>query len=205
MTLAITKENLTKSIGVGLTSAANWVNPLLAVVVKYNISTNIRFNYFLANVAHECSRFSILEENLNYSSILLLKDFPSHFDSASASKYANNPKMIGNLIYANRMGNGNESSGDGYNFRGRGCIQITGKSMYADCGKALGLDLLTHPELLLQPINAIMSAGWFWDTHKLNLLADKGDMNSITKKINGGLNGLSDRIALLKSCKKIFK
>jgi len=203
--MIISKETLSKAVSINLPVAAIWVDALNKVLVKYDINTNLRISHFLAQVCHECGKFSVLEENLNYKAESLVSVFPKYFTNTNAPSYAHNKIAIGNRVYANRMGNGNEASGDGYKYRGRGCIQITGKSQYDLCGTGIGLNLLKSPDLLTTPINALMSAGWFWDKHNLNVLADKDDINSITKVINGGLNGIDDRTSLLNNCKKILK
>jgi len=118
--------------------------------------------------------------------------------------YARNPEKIGNRVYANRMGNGDEASGDGFRFRGRGLIQITGKDNYTACGKALGKDLIQNPGYLETPDGAAMSAAWFWNSRKLNVPADLGDIVKMTKLINGGTIGLADRQDLYENCKVVF-
>jgi putative chitinase len=118
------------------------------------------------------------------------KKFPT---KGKAMLYAHNPQKIANYVYANINGNGNEESGDGWRYKGRGMIQITARKNYTDCSKALNLDLIKNPELLEQAALAFRSAGWFWNSRNLNELADREDIIAITKKINGGLNGLEDR------------
>ena len=127
------------------------------------------------------------------------KIFPKYFTIALATQYAHQPIKIANRVYANRMGNGDESTGDGFRFRGRGIVQCTGKSNYQACSQSLFGDdrLLTNPELLLEPENAIRGAGWYWNGSNLNPIAEKLDMTTLTMKINGGTNGLNDRIANL--------
>ena len=145
-------------------------------------------------------------EGLTYKTALrLTKVWPKRFpDEVSALPYLNNEEKLANLVYAKRLGNGDTASGDGYKFRGRGIIQITGRSNYAETGKGLGLDLVNQPDLLLQKPNAAMSAAWFWSSRGLNALADDRnddndleDFTEITKRINGGNVGLSERLALL--------
>jgi putative chitinase len=112
-----------------------------------------------------------------------------------AQPYHRNPEKIANKVYADRMGNGNEASGEGFKYRGRGLIQLTGKDNYRACGEALGVDLLDNPDLVSSPQYAALSAGWFWDKNKLNQFADANDMTGLTKRINGGTHGLDDRVA----------
>jgi putative chitinase len=121
-----------------------------------------------------------------------------------AQAYANNPEKIANKVYAGRMGNGDEESGDGWAYHGRGLIQLTGRDNYSACGASLGFALLTNPELLLQPKSACLSAGWFWNKKGLNDLADIADYTTMTKRINGGTLGLDDRIAKIQKAKEIL-
>lgn len=200
--MLITNENLSKALGKKIDPV--WADLLNDVCTRYAINTNLRLCHFLAQIAHESARLSVLEENLFYSAAGLLKTFPKYFNPTTALKFAKNPKAIASRVYANRMGNGNEASGDGFTYHGRGCIQVTGKTNYINCGKYLGIDLIKNPELLIMPKYALESATWFWVVNNLNALADKDDINSITKKINGGVNGLDDRKAILSKCKSIF-
>jgi putative chitinase len=131
---------------------------------------------------------------LNYRAEALQKLWPKRFDAAKAQMCARNPKLIANTVYSSRMGNRDEASGDGYRFRGRGCIQLTGSANYHHAGQALGVDLVMQPELVATPQYAALTAGWFWNTHKLNQYADAQDYKTMTKKINGGFIGLDDRI-----------
>ncbi|WP_226986797.1 glycoside hydrolase family 19 protein [Chlorobaculum tepidum] len=149
----------------------------------------------------------MLEEKLSYSAARLMKVWPKRFPTlAIAEKYERNPEKLANYVYANRIGNGPESSGDGYRFRGRGLIQLTGRSNYESASKALGIDLLNHPDQLTEPAVAAMSAAWFWASHGLNELADDRtgdndleDFTTITKIINGGTVGLQERFKLFKA------
>jgi len=173
-----------------------WLGPLEETFAKYDISTTQRQSSFIGQCAHESGNFRILEENLNYSAARLMAVWPSRFTSLDvASQYANNPEKLANKIYSGRMGNGDEESGEGYAYRGRGLIQMTGKESYANCGSGLGMDLIGSPDRLLDPQYAAMSAGWFWNKKGLNSLADVQDYETMTKRINGGLNGLDDRKA----------
>ena len=173
-----------------------WLDPLNATFAKYDISTPVRQAFFVGQCAHESNNFKVIEENLHYSAQALMRVWPSRFsDQATADKYANNPEKIANKVYAGRMGNGNEESGEGWAFHGRGLIQLTGKDNYKNCGDALKLNLIVEPNNLLMPQYAALSAGWFWSKVGLNTLADTQDTDTMTKRINGGLLGLDDRKA----------
>jgi putative chitinase len=175
---------------------AKWLQPLEDTFAKYDINTPERQAAFIGQCAHESGNFKTLEENLNYKPEALMRVWPSRFpDIATAMKYAHNPEMIANKVYGGRMGNGPEETGDGWKYHGRGLIQLTGKENYANCGSGIGVDLLSNPNLLNTPEYAALSAGWFWGKRGLNLLADSGDIETMTKRINGGLIGLEDRKA----------
>lgn len=165
---------------------------------SYHVNTPLRIAHFMTQIEHE-SGLKPISENLNYSAERLLVIFPKYFiSSEDANRYARNPQKIANRVYANRMGNGSETSADGYKFRGRGFIQITGKDNYKMLSKDTRIDFLTNPDLLLQEANSMISALWFWNKNKLNELADKNDIVRITKRINGGTNGIEHRKELLK-------
>lgn len=173
----------------------DWLEPLNETFKRFNINTPLRQAAFIGQCGHECANFKILEENLNYRAETLIRIWPKRFPSLEfAKQYERNPKKIANSVYANRMGNRDEASGDGYRFRGRGCLQTTGSANYFHAGKALGVDLIMEPDLLSTPKYAALAAGYFWDTHKLNQFADSRDYTTMTKKINGGTIGLQDRI-----------
>lgn len=204
MSTIITEDNLVKALGISTVTAQKWLQPLIDVCTKYEITTSHRICMFLAQIAHESEKFTHTQENLNYSAQGLVKTFPHYFSVSMAPSYVGHPDKIANVIYANRMGNGNATSGDGYKFRGRGLIQLTGKYMYAHCAIGLKLDLGNNPDLLLTPENAAASAGWFWSMHKLNDLSDACDIQGVTKVINGGLIGLTERQSFYNQCRKIF-
>lgn len=174
-----------------------WYSAMLDILCEYDINTPERVAGFLAQTCHECLDYSVMQENLNYSTNGLRKTFPKYFGSVSeAAKYAKKPEMIANKVYANRMGNGPASSGDGWKYRGRGPIQCTGKSNYIACSKFLfgDLRLVEDPDLIIKDKRiAIMSACWYWSVNKLNKYCDKQDVVGMTKKINGGTNGIADR------------
>jgi putative chitinase len=167
---------------------------LCTILPKYEINTPNRIAAFLAQCGHESGGFTVLQENLNYSAEGLRKIFPSRFATvAAAQPYHRQPEKIANKIYCDRMGNGPESSGEGYKFRGRGAIQLTGKENYSNFAKSIGKSLDETVAYCETLEGAICSAAWFWTTRKLNVCADCGDILSMTKKINGGTIGLEDR------------
>ena len=159
---------------------------------KHEINTSNRMAMFFAQLDHE-SKLSPISENLNYSKEGLLKIFPKYFNDSSATNYARKPEKIANRVYANRMGNSTEESGDGWKYRGRGYIQLTGKSNYEALAKDKGIDCVNSPDLLLEEVNALISALWFWSKNNLNSYADKKDVLGATKRINGGTHGLAER------------
>lgn len=173
-----------------------WYDALAEALPQYDINTVERVAAFIAQCAHESGGFSVLEENLNYKAATLSKLWPQRFPPGVAEQYAGKAQMIANKTYGNRMGNGPEESGEGYKYRGRGILQLTGKDNYKACSQALFQDntLLDDPDLLLDPYYAIHSACWFWSRNKLNQFADAGDLTTLTKRINGGTIGLEDRI-----------
>ena len=171
-----------------------WLDGLNDCFEKYAINTPERQACFLAQVMHESNSFKALSENLNYSAQGLMRTWPSRFpDLDVAEKYEHNPEKIANKVYAGRMGNIEE--GDGWKYHGRGLIQLTGRENYANFGLNAGVDVLSNPDLLTTPEYASLSAGWYWNKRNLNELADKMDIEGITKKINGGTIGLEDRKA----------
>jgi putative chitinase len=167
---------------------------------RFGISTPVQQASWIGQCGHECGNFRIMEENLNYRAATLLKLFPRTpkrawgFTPEEAAAYEKQPQRIANRIYGNRMGNRDETSGDGFRFRGSGFLQLTGHSNFFHAGQALGEDFVMQPELVRTPKYAAMTAGWFWQTHKLNQYADSRDFLMMTKKINGGTIGLDDRI-----------
>jgi len=168
-------------------------DPLCAAMEEFGIDTPARIAGFLAQCAHESGNFSAVRENLNYSADGLRRIFPKYFRDVDANQYHRQPEKIANRVYASRMGNGDEFSGDGWRYRGRGLIQLTGKSNYIACSLDLGIDLLENPEYLETPEGAARSAAWFWWKNNLNNFADKNDILGMTKRINGGTIGLEDR------------
>jgi putative chitinase len=161
---------------------------------KYQMNTPRRQAMFLAQLAHESGNFRFVEENLNYSADALERVFRKYFPTREfAEQYARQPEKIANRVYANRMGNGDESSGDGWKYRGRGLIQLTGLNNYANYAMQADTEALTRPEILTEPEYAADSAGWFWMVNRLNAMADTGDVRAVTRRVNGGFNGLKDR------------
>lgn len=172
-----------------------YVEPLNTVAEYYDMTVNpARLAGFLAQIAHESGGFNFIKENLNYSAKGLLATFKKYFPTeALAKQYERKPEKIANRVYANRMSNGPEESGDGYRFCGRGLIQLTGRANYTKFSADLDMSLEETIEYLETPNGAVASAGWFWDNNKLNQYCDSGDFITLTKRINGGTIGLEDR------------
>jgi putative chitinase len=175
----------------------HWHHALEQLFPDYDINTPKRMAAFIAQCAHESGGFMVLKENLNYKAATLRKIFPKYFPTDQmAQEYASKPnkqEAIANRVYANRMGNGDEASGDGYRYCGRGLIQLTGKSNYQAFADSLEMKVEDVPEYLATFEGAAQSACWFWETNKLNQWADAGDILTLTKRINGGTIGLEDR------------
>lgn len=168
-------------------------------VIEPHLSKIKNVPEFLAQCGHESQGFTKFVENMNYSAERLMVVFKKYFPTDDlANQYARKPEKIGNRVYANRMGNGPEASGDGFKYRGRGCIHTTGKLNYGMCAETTGIDCLNHPELLETPEGAIISAVWYWTTNGLNNVSD---FTTLTKRINGGTNGLAERQDLLAKLK----
>lgn len=176
--------------------AAAFIGPLITATTEFDITTPLRESAFIAQIGHESGHLQHVSENLNYSADGLLRTFPRYFTSSQAAVYARNPEKIANRVYASRMGNGPEESGDGWRFRGAGLIQLTGRDNQQRCADYFGIDYNVIGDWLRTPEGAARSAGWFWVTIGGNELADAQDMRTITRKINGGFNGLDDRMAL---------
>ena len=171
-----------------------WYKAISEILPEYEINTPKRVAAFLAQCAHESGGFIFLKENLNYKAASLRKVFPKYFpDDATASAYANKPEKIANRVYANRMGNGDEASGDGFRYCGRGLIQLTGKDNYTFFAGSLDIPVEEASEYLQTFEGAVQSACFFWEQNNLNQWADKGDILTLTKRINGGTIGLEDR------------
>ena len=206
-TFKFKKEHLAQIIP-GNRYIDEWYDALYKILPEYEINTPQRVAAFLAQCAHESGGFRSLKENLNYRATTLRKVFPKYFPTdAIATKYANMPNKqaaIANRVYANRMGNGPESSGDGYRFCGRGLIQLTGKENYSWFAASIEMPVNEVPEYLQTFEGAVQSACWFWETNNLNKEADSGDIKLMTRKINGGYNGLDDRIKHYRHALEVF-
>ena len=185
-----------------------WYNALSQLLPDYEINTPQRIASFMAQCAHESGEFTALKENLNYRAVTLRKIFPKYFPTDEiANQYANLPnkqEAIANKVYANRMGNGDEASGDGFRYCGRGLIQLTGKDNYSWFAASIGIKPDEASEYLQTFEGAAQSACWFWENNNLNAFADAGDILGMTKRINGGTIGLDDRIAHYKHALQIF-
>jgi putative chitinase len=191
--MEITQQQLGQCIG-NNPYLEHWAEALNKILPDYDITTPQRVAAFVAQAAHESGGFTALHENLNYRPETLRKVFPRYFpDDATAQQYAHNPEMIANKVYANRMGNGPESSGDGFRYCGRGLIQLTGHDNYQNFADSVGMDVTQVPEYLQTFEGAVQSACWFWENNNLNQYADSGDILTMTKRINGGTIGLDDR------------
>lgn len=174
-----------------------WVDAMNEVFPKYEINTPARIAAFIAQCGHESGGWRTFSENLNYSAKSLDAVFGKYFVRAGrdANEYARQPEKIANVVYANRMDNGDTQSGDGWRYRGRGPKQLTGKANYSAFSKDMGIDAIGNPDLVSDDMQvALMSAIWFWNKNGLNKFADAGDIKTMTKRINGGYIGLEDRI-----------
>lgn len=203
--MLVTREQLAKFFD--HTPAATidaFLEPLNKTLEHFEINTTQRIAMFMAQIGHESGGFKFLEENLNYRADRLVAVFPRYFKDVDPNQYGRNPEKIANRVYANRMGNGPESSGDGYRYRGRGLIQLTGHDNYARFAHDMGMSVEEAVEYLTTPEGAAMSAGWFWHKNNLNATADRGDILNNTKRINGGTIGLADRQAHYEEALHIF-
>lgn len=201
----ITKEQLRRAIpDAKASNIEKYYDPLVAAMEHFNINTPNRIAAFLANLAHESGSFNTTEENLMYSAKRLMQVFPRYFRGRNVNLYHRQPQKIANVVYANRMGNGDKASGDGWRYRGRGLIQLTGKTNYEMLGEAIGADIASDPDWILTPEGATISAGWFWSSRGLNDLADDVNLREITRKINGGFNGHDDRVRKYRHIRKVL-
>lgn len=175
-------------------------DPFNEAFERFGILTPLQQAAWIGECGHESMNFRVVTENLMYRSATLLKLFPLTakrpwgFTPETAAQYEKQPEKIANRIYSNRMGNRDEASGDGWRFRGSGYIQLTGHANYYHFGQAVGEDFVMQPELVRTPKYAAMSGAWFWSTHKLNQFADSRDYVTLTRRVNGGLIGLEDRV-----------
>ena len=182
-----------------------FVNSQDDLINLFGLNTQVRFNHFMAQVLHESGGFTHLTENLNYSAKRMVEVWPKRISRAKSLQLDHNPKALANCVYADRMGNGNEASGDGWKYRGRGPIQITGKEMYKKIGVILGVDLVSNPDLILDPKYILLSAGAYWKLANCNAYADRNDIKGLTKSINGGYNGIADRSEWKRKVDNILK
>ena len=193
MSFIFTKNHL-KEILPSIPYLDEWYDALSKVLPDYDIATPERVAAFMAQCAHESGGFKTLKENLNYKAESLCKVFSKYFPNLElASQYAHQQDKIANKVYGNRMGNGDEASGDGYRYCGRGLIQLTGKDNYTAFAESIETPVEELPEYLSTFEGAVQSACWFWETNNLNKYADSGDILTMTKRINGGTIGLEDR------------
>jgi len=189
--------DLLRGLGVG-NSASELYAPLLAEACpQWDIDEPREVAAFLANCCHESAYFTRLEENLNYSANRLRVIWPNRVTPEDAIRLAHKPREIALHVYSNRMGNGPAETGDGWNFRGRGLPMITGRDNYRALSAAWGVDLLSNPEILLEPDGAVVSACWFWRANGFDKLAQAGDWAAITRRWNGGMNGHEERVRLI--------
>ncbi|AXS87489.1 glycoside hydrolase family 19 protein [Pseudomonas aeruginosa] len=208
--MPITEQQLLRILPNAGPRAGVFFEPLNRGMTRFGITSPVRAAAFLAQVGHESAQLTHLVENLNYSARGLAATWPSRYlgadgqPNALAQRLARNPRAIANNAYASRNGNGGEASGDGWLFRGRGLLQITGRSNYRAAGAGLGQPLEAEPDLLEQPEWAAISAAWWWSRHGLNELADRGDFAAITRRINGGLNGQVERLELWERAKAVL-
>ncbi|HBP6650963.1 TPA: glycoside hydrolase family 19 protein [Pseudomonas aeruginosa] len=208
--MLITEQQLLQIFPNAGPQAGVFVGALHRGMTRFGITSPVRAAAFLAQIGHESAQLTRLVENLNYSARGLAATWPSRYlgadgqPNALAQRLARNPEAIANNTYANRNGNGDESSGDGWRFRGRGLLQITGRKNYRAAGAGLGLPLEAEPELLEQPEHAVRSSAWWWSANGLNGLADRGDFAAITRRINGGMNGQVERLELWERAKAVL-
>lgn len=207
--MPITEQQLLQILPNARPVAGVFVPALNRAMARWKIDSRVRQAAFLAQVGHESGQLRNLVENLNYSADALVRVWPTRFTPQTAGAYARQPEKIANKVYGGRMGNGPETSGDGWRFRGRGLLQVTGRSNYVAAGVGLGLPLADQPELLEQAEHATQSAAWWWSTHGLNELADAGRVQDIGSIINTGQpgrvpNGAADRQALYDLALKVL-
>jgi putative chitinase len=206
-TFEFTADQLAKCISKNK-NPQEWFDGLYEQLPKFGIVTPARVAGFISQCQHESADFTVLTENLNYGAKGLMSIFKKYYaDAALAKAHERKPQLIANRVYSGRMGNGPESSGDGWKFRGRGLVQLTGRSNYTQCSRDLFGDdcLVDDPDLLLNPEWAILSACWFWHKNKLNDICDRGDVVLLSKRINGGTIGLADRIHHWNKCLELFE
>lgn len=186
--------------------ADRWAAPLNETMERFQINTPMRAAQFLAQTAHESGGFRMTVENLNYSAEALLRVFRKYFPSDEMARaYARQPEKIANRVYGGRMGNGDEASGDGWRFRGRGLIQLTGRANYTAFAREIAIDVIRDPDRVERAPLAAVSAGWFWSRNNLNAIADSGDVEAVTRRVNGGTHGLNDRRRYFEGALRAFR
>jgi len=211
----MTADDLAALTGRPSDEVAPWLQPIQAAMTEFEINTPAREAAFLAQIVHESNGLRAVEEELNYSAKRLPEVWPKHFylapdpanDRLDAGQFEHQPEALANVVYANRMGNGSQSSGDGWRYRGRGLIQLTGRQLYTQAGSALQLDLVNQPDSLLQPAAAARAAGWYWQRINGNALADPVTQQSfeqLTVAINGALLGEDHREQLWKQAQSLI-
>lgn len=198
--------NLSAEQLLAITPHIEYLPHIQAGMDRFGISENgLRVAAYLAQVAEESGGFSVFTENLNYSAQGLMRVWPKRFPNvAAATPYAHNPEKLANFVYANRLGNHDEASGDGWRYRGRGPIQITGFANYSVLYKELNIPVLSNPDILANPQYGFLSSAWYWDKRKLNPIADRGDFKLITRLINGGLTNYNQRLAYYNKLKRVL-
>jgi putative chitinase len=202
--MQITQEQLGACIG-NNPYLDHWTEALNKILPDYGIDTPQRVAAFVAQAAHESGNFTALHENLNYRAVTLRKVFPKYFPTDEmAAQYAQKPEKIANRVYANRMGNGSEESGDGFRYCGRGLIQLTGQQNYQNFADSIETPIEQVPDFLQTFEGAVQSACWFWENNNLNQYADTDDILTMTKRINGGTIGLEDRKKHYEHAKHVF-
>lgn len=189
---------------IGEITSSRVLKEVAMVVDSYGLDNKVRLAHFLAQCHHESMGFKKVEENMNYRANRLLQVFPKYFDEVTAKSYERKPKKIASRVYANRMGNGDESSMDGWDYRGRGYIHLTGRSNYELFGGSIGVDLIESPQLVATDY-AMESAAWFWVTNKIDELSDSGTVEQVTRGVNGGVNGLKEREDLFRKYLSLIK
>jgi putative chitinase len=225
MSVTIESRDLVQAGLASQAGATRWAGPLTDACARFGIDTPDRVAAFLAQCAHESARFSTTVESLNYSDAGLARTWPKRFaqvnlltgtilrdargnplPNTAAIKLARRPEAIANTVYANRIGNGDVASGDGWRFRGRGLIQLTGRANYAEYASAMEAHdfIMKNPDLVGHPPHAATSAAWFWSRRGLNALADAGDLEAMTRVINGGTHGIENRALLYASARQVF-
>ena len=207
----MTRDQFKKAASISEALASRWYSHVLAAMKEFGIDTPKRQAYFIAQIGTESGGFTVVRESLNYS-VVGLAIFGSRLTSAQREQLGRKPgepglspvrqAAIANIVYGGRYGN--NLNGDGWKYRGRGLKQVTFHDNYEACGKALNLPLLTNPDLLLEDVNAARSAGWFWQANDCNRFADASDVTGLTRRINGGTNGLAARIARTRIAEQVL-